>query len=103
MIAWVYTSNTVPPRIVQLTADLAALLFLKDKMADFSGRVGDREATYGFIKRLREKEVELYTAANVLIPRSTNVVTISNSNKTPIFSMGNEGEGTLGDGSLDGF
>jgi hypothetical protein len=95
--AW---SSAVPPRIAKLTADLASQMFLKDNVGDFTGRVGDRDSTYGFMKRLRDGEAEIYNASDEIISRTGSQVKFNKSGKTPIFSMGNEGDGTLGEGSL---
>jgi hypothetical protein len=96
-------NTTVPARIKMLTADLAALLLLKDKMADFTGRTGDSKATYGFMDDLIEGTAEIFDANSNPIARTSHKVSFSTSSKTPIFSMGNEGDDTLGDGSLDSY
>jgi len=100
MTAW---ATAVPPRIAQLAADLAALFVLKDKMPNFTGRTGDRDSTYGFMKRLRESEADLYTADDVLIARSGYQIKFNTTSKTPIFGMGNEGDSTTGEGTLDDY
>jgi hypothetical protein len=97
------TAVTVPPRIIDLTADMAALLILKDKIGDFKGRIGDRENTSKFLDELVNGEAELMGVDGNIIPRVTALTKFNKTSKTPIFSMGNEGDGTLGEGTLDDY
>jgi len=100
MTAW---DSPTPPRIVQLTADLATIMFLKDKMADFTGRVGDSKSTYGFLEKLCTGKVELFDTANVMITRIGRGDSFNSDRLTPKFSVGDEGAGTIGDGTLDDY
>jgi hypothetical protein len=93
MIGW---DSAIPPRIKQLTADLATLLYLKDKSADFSGRVGDSQSTYSFMKRVREGEIEIFTSANTIIARISRTSPAVPITKTAKFSMGDEIDGSIG-------
>ena len=96
-------ASTTPSRIIDLTADMAALLILKDKIGDFKGRIGDRENTSRFLDELVNGEAELTGIDGNVIPRLTALTKFNKTSKTPIFSMGNEGDGTLGEGTLDDY
>ena len=99
LLGW--DANGAPPRIIQLVEDLSILLILKDKMVDFTGRVGDSKATYGFLSELQDGTSSLTDSNGQIIGRVSSKIRFNQTGKTPLFSMGNEGDGSTG--TLDDF
>ena len=99
---WVDVDST-PDVIKNLTADFAALYVKQDFIKDYKETPAEREQTYKLLDKLVEGFAEIFDSDGNVISRSGGGVQTNTGSKTNIFTMGNEGEGSLGSGTLDDY
>lgn len=102
-VSVVYGWDTSCPTVVKdMCADLAAILLKVDYIDDY--KLSDREKTFfEWIKDIVQGKAELVDDSGNIIARPTHRTKFNRGTKTPIFSMGNTGDDTIGEGTLDGF
>lgn len=102
-VSIVYGWDTTTPDVVKdMCADLAAIFLKIDYIDDY--KLSDREKQFfEWIKDIVKGKAELVDNSGNIIARPTHRTKFNRGSKTPIFSMGNVGDDTWGDGTLDGF
>ena len=100
LIGW---DTTAPNDVTDLTADFAALIIKFDYIDEYKASDQENSLTFDLIKLILEGKADLYDNSGNKIARQIYKVKTNTKNATPIFSMGNVGEGTFGTKSLDDF
>jgi len=96
-----------PGEVQELTADLAAAYVLADFYSD--QKLGDEDTdagglykkVMGICKQMVKGEYEIVDSSGAEVPPEEPRVQTTIGSKTQIYTVGNEGDDTLGDGTLD--
>ena len=97
-----WTDSTVPDRIAELTADLAAYVVKKNYIADYKIDTFEKDAIFGFIDSLIAGEAGLIDRNGGLISQQSKAK-VSTYGKPKTFTEFHPDETDYGHGSLDDY
>jgi len=95
-------AGACPQSVQVICADYSAMILKEDFFDDYELTTREK-SMLKMLESIKKGSFDLLDDDGALIPRQSSRVKISSRNKTKIFTMGNTGDGTWGDGSLDDY
>jgi len=96
------TAGACPKSVRVITADYSAMILKEDFFDDYELTTREK-SMLKMLESIKKGAFDLLDDDGNIIARQSSRVKISSRNKSKIFTMGNTGDGTWGDGSLDDY